>query len=172
MLTIQVRWQGPFREMLPATTDAGVYAFVLVDGGRPSFVVRVGATNNFLLRMSQYCKHGVFGADTKLGVVFARLPSDLATQLRPLLRGSFRRDLRSLEYRLEFLLFEGFRRRNNGRILCGNVTGGSRNLNGKPRGYLSQLATIESPFSVCELPLAVESATTRFLRRTSKKRRR
>ena len=168
MVDIELAWTGPFSLGLPPVAAAGVYAFAIEDDHGTLRLARIGATNNFLQRMAQYCKRGPFGRDTDLHVFFATVPVDMRDRVTPLLHGRFMDDLQSLEYRLEYKLFEGIKARNAGRIPAGNATSGSRTLAGMHRTYLSELRLKESPLSIVEMPLADPSARTALLRESKR----
>jgi hypothetical protein len=165
---VDMAWQGPYLELLPAIADAGVYAFVAVDASGTRRLARVGATNNFLRRMAQYCEcdRDIFTRNCPLEVFFAPLPINIKELIGPLLDGPFMRDLRSLEYRIEYLLFRTIRARNNGAIPPGNATSGSRTLDGQRRVYQDGLGLHEvPPIRVTDFALAEQSHWTDVLRK-------
>jgi hypothetical protein len=86
-----------------------------------------------------------------------------------LLDGPFTRDLRSLEYRVEYLLFRTIREKNNDAIPHGNATSGSRKLSGQPRVYQDRLKLHEAPVRVTDFALAEQSRWTDLLRKAGRR---
>lgn len=167
----RLRWAGPSsrKELLRTSLPKDHYVYALIVAKNPYRLIRIGASADFPGRLRGYPV-----ADFIPGclVFYSVVPAHFAHGLKPVLRSHFAdggiarpihlraknvdycvtRELKSIEYKVERLLLEGYRKRH------GNLPPGNR-MTGSVRSYLDNVAVVEEgPIHVLDMaPAALAS---------------
>ena len=138
-IPLQLRWCPPVRiEDTSHWPEAiGVYTILLDDDGYK--VARIGATRNARRRPREYTLTPA-ATEPRLRATFAPVPEEFPAQLRALLEAHYSKwlevsypDDEWCEYRIERLLLDGYKVRNNDKWPPGNFAGGSKRVPARDR---------------------------------------